>query len=73
MLVKVTHNQAVWETTTFYVEAPIGMEDVPAIEDWVSENINTLLGEALDSDTATIESGDTVGGFDVEVGVEVLP
>jgi hypothetical protein len=50
---KVVHNQAVWETTTFEVEAP----DL----DYIHDHLDELMGDAVADDRAAIECGDSVG------------
>jgi hypothetical protein len=48
----VKHHQAVWETTTFEVEA----EDL----DSVRENLDELMCDAVSDERATVECGDSV-------------
>lgn len=49
----VKHHQAVWETTTFEVEAP----DLDSLR----ENLGELMADAVSDERATIECGDSVG------------
>jgi hypothetical protein len=61
---RVRHHQAVWETTTFDIEAPH--------EEAVREHLEELMGAAIDEDRATIEQGDAVEGIDSDSEVEKI-
>jgi hypothetical protein len=66
----VKHNQAVWETTTFEVEVPDPLpEDYDDPRDWIIENLDELMCDAIEADTATIEQGDHVESLDSDLEI----
>jgi hypothetical protein len=66
----VTHNRAIWETTTFEVEVPEPLpENYDDPRDWIIENFDELMGGAIDADTATIEQGDHVESIDSDIEI----
>lgn len=67
----VRHHKAIWETTTFEVEVPDPLPDDyddPVV--YIRDNVGDLLEAALDADTATVNSGDSVPS--VDDGVVIL-
>jgi hypothetical protein len=66
----VTHNQAVWETTTFEVDVPEPLpDDYDDPRDWIIEHCDELMGDAIEADTATIEQGDHVESLDSDIEI----
>jgi hypothetical protein len=66
----VKHNQAVWETTTLEVEVPEPLpEDYDDPRDWIIENLDELMGHAIEADAATIEQGDRVESLDPDLEI----
>jgi hypothetical protein len=66
----VKHHQAIWETTTFQVEIP---EPLPDDHDdpivWIRDNLDELMGDAIDAETATVAQGDRVESIDSDIEI----
>jgi hypothetical protein len=66
----VTQNKAIWETTTFEVEVPEPLpENHIDPRDWIIENLDELMGGAIEADTATIEQGDRVESIEPDLEI----
>lgn len=61
----VHHNQAVWETTTFQVDIPDGVDPV----EYITENIDVLVGAARSNEDVEIVSGDLVESLDSDIDI----
>ena len=71
LLLRVEHNQAVWERTIFYIDAPIGMESIEEATAWAEENLDDLLTDAVAAGQADVSVQDSVLSMDSDVKVEV--
>jgi hypothetical protein len=66
----VTHNDAIWEATTFEVEVPDPLpEHCDDPRDWIIENLDDLLSAAVDENRAAIEQGDRVESLDSDLEI----
>ena len=66
----VTHNEAIWEATTFEVEVPEPLpEHYDDPRDWIIENLDDLLSAAVDENRAAIEHGDRVESLDSDIEI----
>jgi hypothetical protein len=66
----VTHNEAIWEATTFEVEVPEPLpEHYNDPRDFIIENLDDLLSAAVDENRAAIEQGDRVVSLDADLEI----
>jgi hypothetical protein len=66
----VTHNEAIWEATTFEVDVPDPLpEHYDDPRDWIIENLDDLLSAAADENRAAIEQGDRVESLDADLEI----
>jgi hypothetical protein len=65
----VTHDEAVWERSSFVATVPDFVQD-DEVRDWILDNLPALMGAAHDAKYLTIEVVGSVDSFDDEVTIE---
>lgn len=66
----VKHHQAVWETTTFEVEVPDPLpERWYDVADYIKDNLEEMMYDAIERDEADVACGDTVSSMDSDIEI----